>query len=93
MELTLEQFRAIWPELFGQIRLLLGARRWAFFRNSEPKAVDGSVLVIGVGHGFHLASLNADPAAASIVARVASEILDEPVSVRFAPAEGMDPKT
>ena len=88
-DLTLEGFQSIWPQLFGGLRELLGARRWALFRETEPMEVRGSVLVVGVRHGFHLASLNADPAAASIVATKASDLLGGSVKVVFEPADGV----
>jgi DNA polymerase-3 subunit gamma/tau len=89
--LTIEKFRSVWPQLFGGLRDLLGARRWALFRETEPMAVRGSTLVVGVRHGFHLKSLEADPAAASIVATRAGDLLGGAVSVVFAPADGSVP--
>jgi DNA polymerase-3 subunit gamma/tau len=86
--LTLEKFRSVWPQLFGGLRDLLGARRWALFRETEPMDVRGSTLVVGVRHGFHLKSLEADPAAASIVATRAGDLLGGAVKVVFAPADG-----
>jgi hypothetical protein len=50
--------------------------------------VRGSTLVVGVRHGFHLKSLEADPAAASIVATRAGDLLGGAVEVVFAPADG-----
>jgi DNA polymerase-3 subunit gamma/tau len=85
---TIEKFRSVWPQLFGGLRDLLGARRWALFRETEPMDVRGSTLVVGVRHGFHLKSLEADPAAASIVATRAGDLLGGVVSVVFAPADG-----
>ncbi len=86
--LTIEKFRSVWPQLFGGLRDLLGARRWALFRETEPMDVRGSTLVVGVRHGFHLKSLEADPAAASIVATRAGDLLGGSVDVVFAPADG-----
>jgi DNA polymerase-3 subunit gamma/tau len=86
--LTIEKFRSVWPQLFGGLRDLLGARRWALFRETEPMDVRGSTLVVGVRHGFHLKSLEADPAAASIVATRAGDLLGGAVTVVFAPADG-----
>ncbi len=85
--LTIEKFRSVWPQLFGGLRDLLGARRWALFRETEPMDVRGSTLVVGVRHGFHLKSLEADPAAASIVATRAGDLLGGAVEVVFAPAD------
>jgi hypothetical protein len=89
--LTIEKFRSVWPQLFGGLRDLLGARRWALFRETEPMDVRGSTLVVGVRHGFHLKSLEADPAAASIVATRAGDLLGGAVEVVFAPADGSAP--
>jgi DNA polymerase-3 subunit gamma/tau len=89
--LTIEKFRSVWPQLFGGLRDLLGARRWALFRETEPMDVRGSTLVVGVRHGFHLKSLEADPAAASIVATRAGDLLGGAVKVVFAPADGSVP--
>ncbi|MDH3247683.1 MAG: DNA polymerase III subunit gamma/tau [Acidimicrobiia bacterium] len=89
--LTIEKFRSVWPQLFGGLRDLLGARRWALFRETEPMDVRGSTLVVGVRHGFHLKSLEADPAAASIVATRAGDLLGGVVTVVFAPADGSVP--
>ncbi len=86
--LTIEKFRSVWPQLFGGLRDLLGARRWALFRETEPMDVRGSTLIVGVRHGFHLKSLEADPAAASIVATRAGDLLGGAVTVVFAPADG-----
>lgn len=85
-DLTIERFRSIWPQLFGGLRDLLGARRWALFRETEPMEVRGTILVVGVRHGFHLQSLKADPAAASIVATKAGDLLGGTVKVVFEPA-------
>ncbi len=87
-DLTIEKFRSAWPALFGGLRDLLGARRWALFRETEPKAVRGTVLVVGVRHGFHLESLRADDAAAAIVATRAGDLLGGSVKVVFEPADG-----
>jgi DNA polymerase-3 subunit gamma/tau len=80
---TVEQFQSIWPALFAGLRDLLGARRWALFRETEPQAVDGSTLVIGVRHDFHLRSLVGDDAVAKIVATRAGDLLGGDVRVVF----------
>jgi hypothetical protein len=84
IEVSLEQLKAIWPGLFGSLREVLGARRWAFFREAVPTAVEGNVLVLEVAHDFHLQSLQEDDAVAKIVGARASELLKAPVHVRFA---------
>lgn len=81
--ITLEQFQAVWPGLYGGLRDVLGARRWAFFRETEPGGVEGNTLVIGVRHDFHLEALRTDPAVASIVATRAGDLLGGEVRVDF----------
>ena len=85
---TLESFRSIWPGLFGGLRELLGARRWALFRETEPGGVEGSMLVIHVRHDFHLESLKSDPAVAAVVATKAGDLLGGTVTVQFRAADG-----
>jgi DNA polymerase-3 subunit gamma/tau len=84
---NLESFRSIWPGLFGGLRELLGARRWALFRETEPGGVEGSTLIIHVRHDFHLESLRSDPAVAAVVATKAGDLLGGTVSVRFRAAD------
>jgi DNA polymerase-3 subunit gamma/tau len=85
---TLDSFKSIWPGLFGGLRELLGARRWALFRETEPGGVEGSTLIIHVRHDFHLASLKSDPAVAAVVATKAGDLLGGSVSVQFRAADG-----
>ena len=86
---SMDSFRSIWPGLFGGLRELLGARRWALFRETEPGGVEGSILIIHVRHDFHLESLRGDPAVAAVVATKAGDLLGGAVSVEFRPAEGV----
>lgn len=88
---TMESFRSIWPGLFGGLRELLGARRWALFRETEPGGVEGSTLIIHVRHEFHLASLKSDPAVAAVVATKAGDLLGGSVTVQFRAADGVTP--
>ncbi|GIU92564.1 MAG: DNA polymerase III subunit gamma/tau [Acidimicrobiia bacterium] len=83
-----DEFRSIWPGLFGSLRELLGSRRWALFRETRPGAVEGSTLVIEVQHDFHLEALRSDPAVAAIVATRASDLLGKQVEVTFRAAAG-----
>ena len=87
---TIESFRSIWPGLFGGLRELLGARRWALFRETEPGGVEGSTLIIHVRHDFHLASLKSDPAVAAVVATKAGDLLGGSVSVQFRATDATD---
>lgn len=83
IDISFEQLQKVWPGLFGGLRDLLGARRWAFFREAIPGAVEGNTIYLEVAHDFHLSSLQQDDAVAPIVATKASDLLGSPVKVRF----------
>jgi DNA polymerase III subunit gamma/tau len=83
IDVSFEQLQKVWPGLFGSLRDVLGARRWAFFREAVPAAVEGNVIVLEVPHGFHLQSLQEDDAVAAIVATRAGDLLGGTVRVRF----------
>ena len=85
---TAEAFEAAWPELFGGLRDVLGSRRWALFRETEPLGVSGGKLIIGVRHDFHLKALTSDPAVSAIVATKAGDVLGGAVSVEFRAIDG-----
>lgn len=80
---SFEQFTAIWPALFGSLRELLGARRWALFRETAPGTVNGATLVVDVRHDFHLRALQDDPAVSRIVSTRAGDLLGTEVRVDF----------
>ena len=88
LDVSLEQLNNVWPGLFGSLRDVLGARRWAYFREAVPAAVDGSTIVLEVAHDFHYQSLESDDAVTSIVATRASDLLGSQVRVRFRLKEG-----
>jgi DNA polymerase-3 subunit gamma/tau len=88
IDVSFEQLQKVWPGLFGSLRDVLGARRWAFFREAVPASVEGNVIVLEVPHGFHLQSLQEDDAVAAIVATRAGDLLGGPVRVRFGLREG-----
>jgi DNA polymerase-3 subunit gamma/tau len=94
IDVSLEQLQKVWPGLFGSLRDVLGARRWAFFRESVPAGVEGNVILLEVPHGFHLQSLQEDDAVAAIVATRASDLLGGQVEVKFGlretPPDGAD---
>jgi DNA polymerase-3 subunit gamma/tau len=90
IDVSFDQLQKVWPGLFGSLRDVLGARRWAFFREAVPAAVEGNVIVLEVPHGFHLQSLQEDDAVAAIVATRAGDLLGGPVRVRFGLREGGD---
>jgi len=83
IDISFEQLQKVWPGLFGGLRDLLGARRWAFFREAIPAAVERNTIVLEVAHDFHLSSLEQDDAVAPIVAAKASDLLGGPVKVKF----------
>lgn len=83
IDVSFEQLQRVWPGLFGGLRDLLGARRWAFFREAVPADVEGNTIILEVAHDFHLTSLQQDDAVAPIVAAKAGDLLGGPVKVRF----------
>ncbi|HVR78528.1 MAG TPA: DNA polymerase III subunit gamma/tau [Acidimicrobiia bacterium] len=96
VDISFDQLQKVWPGLFGSLRDVLGARRWAFFREAVPASVDDGVIVLEVAHDFHLQSLQEDDAVAAIVATRASDLLGGPVRVRFglrAGGDGSDDQT
>jgi hypothetical protein len=82
-EVSFEQLQKVWPGLFGSLRDVLGARRWAFFREAVPVSVEGDTITLEVAHDFHLQSLQEDDVVASIVATRAGDLLGGEVKVRF----------
>lgn len=90
IDVSFDQLQKVWPGLFGSLRDVLGARRWAFFREAVPASVDGDVIVLEVAHDFHLQSLQEDDAVAAIVATRAGDLLGGPVRVRFGLRAGAD---
>lgn len=83
IDISFEQLQNVWPGLFGGLRDLLGARRWAFFREAVPAAVEGNTIILEVAHDFHLTSLEQDDAVAPIVAAKAADLLGGSVKVKF----------
>lgn len=83
IDISFEQLQKIWPGLFGGLRDLLGARRWAFFREAVPAAVERNTIILEVAHDFHLSSLTQDDAVAPIVAAKAGDLLGGSVKVKF----------
>lgn len=81
--LTSERLTEIWPALFGGLREVLGARRWALFREATPGGVEGSKLILFVTQEFHLEGLQRDAAVTALVATQATDLLGVPVSVEF----------
>lgn len=83
IDISFDQLQNVWPGLFGSLRDVLGARRWAYFREAIPVAAEGNVIVLEVAHDFHYQSLRADDAVAAIVGTRASDLLGGDVAVRF----------
>ena len=83
IDIEFEALKNIWPGLFGGLRDVLGARRWAFFREAVPADVEGNKIVLEVAHDFHLSSLTQDDAVSRIVATKAGDLLGSQVEVEF----------
>lgn len=88
IDVSFDQLKKVWPGLFGSLREVLGARRWAYFREAIPVAVEGSTIVLEVAHDFHYQSLRSDDAVSAIVATRASDLLGGDVRVKFRLKEG-----
>jgi DNA polymerase-3 subunit gamma/tau len=80
---TVDRFNEIWPALFGGLRQVLGARRWALFREATPGGIEGSKLILFVAQDFHLEGLQRDAAVMALVATQASDLIGTPVTVEF----------
>jgi DNA polymerase-3 subunit gamma/tau len=85
---TLDQVNEVWPAMFGGLRQLLGARRWAYFREVTPAAVEGNKLVLQVGEDFLLEGLQKDLVVGPLVATQASDLLGQPIEVEFRKSAG-----
>ncbi len=90
IDISLDQLKKVWPGLFGSLSEVLGARRWALFREATPADVEGRTIVLEVSHDFHLTALEQDDAVAKIVETKASDLLGAPVKVTFR-ARGRSP--
>lgn len=85
---TLDQVNEVWPAMFGGLRQLLGARRWAYFREVTPAAMEGNKLVLQVGEDFLLEGLQKDQVVGPLVATQASDLLGQPIEVEFRKSAG-----
>jgi DNA polymerase-3 subunit gamma/tau len=83
IDISLEQLKKVWPGLFGGLSEVLGARRWALFREATPAEVHGRTIVLEVSQNFHLTALEQDEAVGRIVATKAGDLLGGPVKVVF----------
>lgn len=95
-DFSMSELKTIWPGLFGSLRDLLGARRWALFREAVPTDIDNGTIVFHVPYEFHREQLQNDPGVSSVVATHAGDLLGGEVAVRFevapdgSPAQGGD---
>ena len=78
-----DRLNEIWPALFGGLRQVLGARRWALFREATPAGIEGNFLILHVAQDFHLEGLQRDAATTALVATHASDLLGQAVGVEF----------
>ena len=81
-----------WPAVVARVRDEAGPRRFAFFREARPVAVEGSTLVLEIPGQllFHLAALSEDDRLNAIVVRVLSDALGGSVDVRYQAGEGSE---
>jgi len=89
--LSLERLNEIWPALFGGLRQVLGPRRWAYFREVTPAAMEGNRLILQVGEDFLLEGLQKDQVVVSVVATQASDLLGAQIEVEFRKSDGGAP--
>jgi DNA polymerase III subunit gamma/tau len=74
-----------WPAIVARIRDEAGPRRFAFFREARPAAVDGSTLVLEIPEQFkfHLDALSEDDRLNGIVVAVLSDVLGGSTRVAY----------
>jgi len=74
-----------WPSIVARIRDEAGPRRFAFFREARPAAVDGSTLVLEIPEQFkfHLEALSEDDRLNAIVMAVLSDALGGSTRVAY----------
>jgi DNA polymerase-3 subunit gamma/tau len=81
--ISADRLNEIWPALFGGLRQVLGARRWALFREATPGGIEGNSVILHVAQDFHLEGLQRDAATTALVATHASDLLGQPIGVVF----------
>jgi DNA polymerase-3 subunit gamma/tau len=81
--ISADRLNEIWPALFGGLRQVLGARRWALFREATPAGIEGNSLILHVAQDFHLEGLQRDAATTALVATHASDLLGQAIAVEF----------
>ncbi|MCB1246974.1 MAG: DNA polymerase III subunit gamma/tau [Acidimicrobiia bacterium] len=88
-QVTIEDFRRVWPAVMADIRHEVGPRRQAFLREAAPAGVEGDVVVFEVAAHlhFHLENLKQDTGVAESIARGTEKHLGVPVGVAFRAAD------
>ena len=86
-----DRLNEIWPALFGGLRQVLGARRWALFREATPAGIEGNSLILHVAQDFHLEGLQRDAATTALVATHASDLLGQAIGVEFRKSGALPP--
>jgi DNA polymerase-3 subunit gamma/tau len=90
-QVTADRLNEIWPALFGGLRQVLGARRWALFREATPAGIEGNSLILHVAQDFHLEGLQRDAATTALVATHASDLLGQTIGVEFRKSGAVSP--
>ena len=89
--LTIEKVEEVWPVLLASVREDLTQRRWAFFREAFPAAVENTTIVLHLPAGldFHLAELNGDSRVLDVVEAKAADLVGGAVRVEFRLADAV----
>ena len=89
--LTIERLEEVWPVLLASVRDELTQRRWAFFREAFPAAVEDTTIILQLpaGHDFHLSELRGDPRVADVVEARAGDLVGGAVRVDFRLADAV----
>ncbi len=89
--LTIEKIEEVWPVLLASVRDELTQRRWAFFREAFPAAVEDTTIVLHLPAGldFHLSELRSDPRVLDVVESRAADLVGGAVRVEFRLADAV----
>ena len=80
---SLEQLQDGWLVFLAMMKDELGARRWAFIKDTKPTVIAGGVLTIGALTDFHIDMLNGDDGVAGMVAAGIKRHFGFDLEVRF----------
>jgi len=80
---SIEDVRAVWPTVVGEVRDSVSRRRWALLRVVEPIEVSDGHLILGVPHDFHLSALISDDECEWAVIRSLGRHLQAWVPVKY----------